>query len=123
MTYPPDRVLVDYRLPDGTIVRVDDSAAKGEPSIDFTLRGGTIVKAVRCANSITGDPMPPKLPRAVTRTQPSGYAIEIRLVAYAEGRSVLDQGHYRGSLTRQRAAHIYSLLNAILEAKTKAEGQ
>lgn len=69
------------------------------------------------------DPMPPKLPRAVTRTQPSGYAIEIRLVAYAEGRSVLDQGHYRGSLTRQRAAHIYSLLNAILEAKTKAEGQ
>ncbi len=39
--------LADYRLPDGSIVRVDDSAAKGATVIDFTLQGGAIVQAVR----------------------------------------------------------------------------
>src|SRR5690349_19937469 len=42
------RELVNYRLADGTIVAVDDSAAKGAPEIDFTLKGGAIVKATRC---------------------------------------------------------------------------
>jgi hypothetical protein len=47
---PPDyteRTLVDYQLPDGTVVKVDDSAAKGAATIDFTLQGGKIVQATR----------------------------------------------------------------------------
>lgn len=46
---PSERVLVPYRLPDGRIVQVDDSAAKGAAIIDFTLAGGQIVDAVRVA--------------------------------------------------------------------------
>lgn len=42
-----ERPMADYRLPDGTIVRVDDTAAKGALVIDFTLAGGRIVQAVR----------------------------------------------------------------------------
>lgn len=42
-----ERVLVYYQLPDGSVVRVDDSAAKGARTIDFTLQGGNIVTAVR----------------------------------------------------------------------------
>lgn len=41
------RPMVPYRLPDGTIVQVDDSAAKGARVIDFSLGGGAIVKATR----------------------------------------------------------------------------
>lgn len=46
-SYSSERVLVYYQLPDGAVVRVDDSAAKGAPTIDFTLQGGRIVTAVR----------------------------------------------------------------------------
>lgn len=35
----------DYRLPDGRIVAVDATAAKGEPVIGFTLADGRIVDA------------------------------------------------------------------------------
>ena len=41
------RVLVEYRLPNGAIVLVDDSAAKGAPTIDYTLKGGYFVMATR----------------------------------------------------------------------------
>lgn len=37
----------DYRLPDGRIVPVDASAAKGARFIGFTLTGGKIVTAER----------------------------------------------------------------------------
>jgi hypothetical protein len=36
-----------YRLPDGSVVRVDATAVKCSPVIDFTLADGTIVKAER----------------------------------------------------------------------------
>lgn len=39
--------MVPYRLPDGRVVQVDDSAAKGAPTVSFTLVGGQIVQAVR----------------------------------------------------------------------------
>lgn len=42
-----ERRMVPYRLPDGTVVQVDDSAAKGLPFIDFTLEAGLIVQAER----------------------------------------------------------------------------
>ncbi len=45
--YSTERILVLYRLPDGRLVRVDDSAAKGAPIIDFTLENGSRVPAVR----------------------------------------------------------------------------
>ncbi len=37
----------DYRLPDGRIVAVDSTAAKGAAVIGFTLVGGRVVDAVR----------------------------------------------------------------------------
>lgn len=37
----------DYRLPDGRIVRVDSTAAKGAAFIGFELKGGRVVEAVR----------------------------------------------------------------------------
>lgn len=42
-----ERVLrhAEYRLPSGEVVRVDATATKGEPIIDFTQRDGSIVKA------------------------------------------------------------------------------
>jgi len=40
-------VTDDYRLPDGRIVRVDVTAAKGLIVIDFQLEDGSIVKAER----------------------------------------------------------------------------
>ena len=36
-----------YRLPDGRLVKVDASAAKGLNIIDFQLADGTMVKATR----------------------------------------------------------------------------
>lgn len=42
-----ERILTDYRLPDGRIVAVDDSAAKGAHEITFTLASGAIVPAFR----------------------------------------------------------------------------
>lgn len=42
-----ERPMADYRLPDGRIVKVDDTAAKGALIIGFTLAGGEIVDAVR----------------------------------------------------------------------------
>lgn len=39
----------DYRLPDGRIVAVDSTAAKGAAVIGFTLVGGQVVDAVRVA--------------------------------------------------------------------------
>lgn len=36
-----------YRLPNGQLVDVDATAAKGAPVIDYTLKGGQIVKATR----------------------------------------------------------------------------
>lgn len=42
-----ERPMADYRLPDGTIVKVDDTAAKGALVIGFTLKGGRVVDAVR----------------------------------------------------------------------------
>jgi hypothetical protein len=39
--------LTPYRLPDGTIVQVDASAAKDARVIGFTLQGGQIVSAER----------------------------------------------------------------------------
>lgn len=42
-----ERVLVPYRLPDGRIVQVDDSAAKGAMVIAFELRRGVMVEAER----------------------------------------------------------------------------
>jgi hypothetical protein len=41
------RRWTDYRLPDGRIVRVDASAAKLAPLIDYTLADGRITQAVR----------------------------------------------------------------------------
>lgn len=43
------RPMADYVLPDGQVVKVDDTAAKGALVIDFTLKGGRIVQAVRRA--------------------------------------------------------------------------
>lgn len=40
-----------YRLPDGRLVRVDATAAKGALVIDFTLASGKIVQAVRVGDS------------------------------------------------------------------------
>jgi hypothetical protein len=40
-------VLADYRLPDGRVVSVDDTACKGLPVIDFALADGSMVQAVR----------------------------------------------------------------------------
>lgn len=45
--YSSERVMASYRLPDGTIVQVDDSAAKGAKEIAYTLPGGVIVIASR----------------------------------------------------------------------------
>jgi hypothetical protein len=42
-----NRTLTPYRLPDGRIVPVDASAAKGAAAIDFTLEDGQIVQATR----------------------------------------------------------------------------
>ncbi len=44
--------FVDYILPDGRVVKVDDSAAKGECLIDFELSSGNMVKATRCVRDI-----------------------------------------------------------------------
>jgi len=41
-----EATMTPYMLPDGRIVNVDSSAAKGEPVIGFTLNGGRIVNAV-----------------------------------------------------------------------------
>lgn len=49
-----ERVLVPYRLPDGRIVQVDDSAAKGAMVIGFELSRGHIVEAVRVSASVPG---------------------------------------------------------------------
>jgi hypothetical protein len=46
-TGPDARELAPYRLPDGTVVRVDATAAKGAAAISFTLAGGRIVTAER----------------------------------------------------------------------------
>ncbi len=43
-----------YRLPDGRLVPVDASAAKGQLIIGFTLVGGRVVDAVRA------DAVPPR---------------------------------------------------------------
>ena len=43
------RVLVPYRLLNGQIIQVDDSAAKGADVIDFTQADHTIVPAYRLA--------------------------------------------------------------------------
>ena len=40
-----------YRLPDGSIVRIDASASKGLATIDFTLKGGAIVLATKVPES------------------------------------------------------------------------
>ena len=37
----------DYRLPDGRIIAVDSTAAKGAALIDVTLTNGRIVYAIR----------------------------------------------------------------------------
>ncbi len=42
-----------YRLPDGRLVRVDASAAKGALIIGFTLQGGQVVEAVRVDDDTT----------------------------------------------------------------------
>lgn len=42
-----ERILVPYRLPDGAIVQVDDSAAKGARCITYTMKGGVVVRAFR----------------------------------------------------------------------------
>lgn len=40
-----DAAFTSYQLPDGTIINVDSTAAKGEPVIGFTLKGGQVVNA------------------------------------------------------------------------------
>ena len=45
------RTFQSYRLPDGTVVPVDASAAKGAPTIGFTLKGGEVVTATRVGRS------------------------------------------------------------------------
>ena len=40
-------VTTDYWLPDGRIVPVDSTAAKGAALIGFTLKGGLVVTAIR----------------------------------------------------------------------------
>jgi len=42
-----ERILVPYALPNGEIVKVDNSAAKNAMIIDYTLRGGKIVQALK----------------------------------------------------------------------------
>ena len=41
------RDLTPYTLPTGETVMVDETAAKGAKSIDYTLRDGTVVAATR----------------------------------------------------------------------------
>lgn len=48
MPTPTDKpAFIRYQLPDGSIVPCDASATKGAAIIDFTLKGGRIVQAVR----------------------------------------------------------------------------
>ncbi len=47
--------FTNYRLPDGRIVPVDATAAKGALVIGFTLKGGRVVDAIRA------DAMPPRV--------------------------------------------------------------
>jgi hypothetical protein len=42
-----EMTFTDYRLPDGSIVACDASATKNAAEIGFTLKGGTVVRAVR----------------------------------------------------------------------------
>jgi hypothetical protein len=42
-----EMTFTHYRLPDGTVVPVDASAAKDAPAIGFTLRDGRVVTATR----------------------------------------------------------------------------
>lgn len=39
--------LTPYRLPDGRIVWIREDVARGALLIDFTLKGGTVVYALR----------------------------------------------------------------------------
>lgn len=59
---PAQRRWATYRLPDGTLVAVDDTAAKGASIIDYTLRGGKIVLAIRVNPDDASAPAPAVAP-------------------------------------------------------------
>ncbi len=63
MSYSTERVLVYYQIPNGSVIRVDDSAAKGAPTIGYTMQGGEVVTATRV--SVTPVTAPSELERSI----------------------------------------------------------
>jgi hypothetical protein len=103
-----------YQLPDGRIVRVDATASRGAPVIDFTLKGGKIVNAVRvpptaalqyrttCETAWSGDQWGNewRLSWVVLRESPGGMLGEWPWAVYSDDSVALDGTPRNGGQAR-----------------------
>lgn len=62
----PGTVFADFRLPDGSVVRIDEELARGDNAIDYTLAGGEIVLAVRVGSLSEQMRAPARIAEALT---------------------------------------------------------
>lgn len=59
----PGTVFTPYRLPDGSVVRIDEEVARGADTMGYTLAGGQLVVAIRVGSLVDPEreqaPLPP----------------------------------------------------------------
>jgi len=77
-------VKVPYALPDGRTIYVDDDVAQGAPLIDFTLKNGTVVDAVRVSDPINrvGSRYPQRMTLAERDAKLAGIILAIEKLLY-----------------------------------------